>query len=129
MQRYLKRNTHLWRGLLGCVVAYALIINALLSGILGAEWAAQAAAGLIGEHCLTDARAAAPNPAPAGQPDDSTRCTFCTLASAPAVLPTERLSVGIVAYGAGAPAGASDRDLTPWLGHPGKLPRGPPQRA
>jgi hypothetical protein len=111
------------------VVAYALIINALLSGILGAEWAAQAAAGLIGEHCLTDARATIPDPAPAGQPDDSTHCAFCTLSSAPIVLPAEQLSVGIVAYGASAPAGASDRDLIPWPRHPGKLPRGPPRRS
>jgi hypothetical protein len=48
---------------MGCAVAYALIINALLSGLLGAEWVAQAAAGLVGEHCLTDARAAGLDPA------------------------------------------------------------------
>src|SRR5690349_8073265 len=58
MQRNQKRNKPLWRGLVGCVIAYALIINALLSGVLGAEWVARAAAGLVGEHCLTDARAA-----------------------------------------------------------------------
>jgi hypothetical protein len=129
MQGNPKRNTHLWRGLAGFIVAYALIINALLSGILGAEWVAQTAAGLVGEHCLTDSRAAAPDPAPAGQPDDSTHCAFCTLPSAPAMLPAEHPSVGIVAYGASALAGASDRDLIPWPCHPGKLPRGPPQRS
>jgi hypothetical protein len=129
MQGNPRRKTHLWRGLLGCVVAYALIINALMSGILGAEWVAQAAAGLVGEHCLTDSRAASPDPAPAGQPDDSTRCAFCILACAPAVLPAEHPSVGIVVYGADALADASDRDLTPLPCHPGKLPRGPPQRA
>jgi hypothetical protein len=53
MQRSPASNNPLWRGLIGCVVAYALIINAVLSGVLRAEWVAQAAAGLVGEHCLT----------------------------------------------------------------------------
>ena len=128
MQRNPKRNKPLWRGLIGCVVAYALIINAVLSGVLGAEWVAQAAAGLAGQHCLRDARMAAPDPAPAGQPDDSSHCAFCTLAVAPAVLPAEPASTTIVAYRAAAPAGASDHDPILWPGHPGKLPRGPPQR-
>jgi hypothetical protein len=101
----------------------------LLSGVVGAEWAAQAAAGLLGEHCLTDARAAAPDPAPAGQPDDSSHCAVCTLAAAPAVLPTEPSSTSIVRPRTSAPSAASDRDLPSWPGHPGKLPRGPPQRA
>jgi Protein of unknown function (DUF2946) len=129
MQRNPRRNQPLWRGLVGCVVAYALIINALLSGVLGAEWVAQAAAGLAGQHCLTDARLAAPDPAPAGQPDDSSHCAFCTLAAAPAVLPAAPPSARIVPPRASAPSGASDRDLILRPGHPGKLPRGPPQRA
>lgn len=129
MQRSPAREKPLWRGLVGCVVAYALIINALLSGVVGAEWVAQAAAGLIGEHCLTDARAAGPDPAPAGQPDDSTHCAFCTLATCPAVLPVAPSTVAIVLPRAGAPSGASDHDLIHWPGHPGKLPRGPPQAA
>ena len=94
MRRNLGSKKPLWRGLVGCVVAYTLIINALLSGVLGAEWVAQAAAGLVGEHCLTDARAAAPDPAPAGQPDDSTHCAFCTLAVGPAALPVRRPDIG-----------------------------------
>jgi hypothetical protein len=129
MQRTPKRNKSSWRGLVGCIVAYALIINAMLSGVVGAEWAAQAAAGLLGEHCLTDARAAAPDPAPAGQPDDSSHCAFCTLTAAPGVLPAEPPSARIVPPRPSAPSVASDRDLSLWLGHPGKLPRGPPQQA
>jgi hypothetical protein len=129
MQRNPKRNKSSWRGLVGCIVAYALIINAMLSGVVGAEWAAQAAAGLFGEHCRTDARAAAPDPAPAGQPDDSSHCAFCTLAAAPVVLPAEPPSARIIAPCASVRPGASDRDLAPWPGHPGKLPRGPPQRS
>jgi hypothetical protein len=129
MQGNPKRDKPLWRGLIGCVVAYALIINALLSGVLGAEWVARAAAGLVGEHCVTDARAATPDAAPAGQPDDSTHCAFCTLAAGPAVLPVEPPGATIVLPRAGAPSGASDRDLILSPGHPGKLPRGPPQRS
>jgi len=129
MQRNPASNNPLWRSLVGCVVAYALIINALLSGIVGAEWVAQAAAGLLGEHCLTDARAAAPDPAPAGQPDDSSHCAFCILAAAPAALPAEPPSASIISPRASAPFGASDCDLILWPGHPSKLPRGPPQRS
>jgi hypothetical protein len=129
VQRDPKRNQPLWRGLVGCVVAYALILNALLSGVLGAEWVAQAAAGLVGEHCLTDARAAAPDPTPSGQPDDSSHCAFCTLAAGPAVLPAEPRSMRIVAYTIDAPGSTSDRDVILRLAYPGKLPRGPPQRA
>src|SRR5262249_43923548 len=116
-------------GLVSCVVAYALIINALLSGVLGAEWVAQAAAGLVGEHCATDARAAAPDPAPAGQPDDSSHCAFCTLGAAPVVLPPEPPSARINPPRESAASVASDRDLVLWPGHPSKLPRGPPQRS
>jgi Protein of unknown function (DUF2946) len=135
MQRSSLRNNalwrgSLWRGVVGCVVAYALIINALLSGVIGAEWAALAAAGLVGEHCLTDARAAGPDPAPAGQSDDSSHCAFCTLAGGgSAVLPVAPTPAVIALLRAGAPSGASDRDLVHWPDHPGKLPRGPPQQA
>jgi hypothetical protein len=123
-------NNPLWRGLVGCVVAYALVINALLAGVVGAEWVAQAAAGLVGEHCLTDARAARPDPAPAGQPDDSSHCAFCTLAAGgPAVLPAASAALVIVPVRASAPSGANDHGVVDWAGHPGKLPRGPPQRA
>jgi Protein of unknown function (DUF2946) len=129
MQCKSTRNNRLWRGLVGCVIAYALIINALLAGIVGAEWVAQAAAGLVGEHCLTDARAAGPDPAPAGQPDDSSHCAFCTLAvGGPAVLPSSP-SAAVIAPRASALPGASDHDLVHGPGHPGKLPRGPPQQA
>ena len=129
MQRSSATNSSLWRALVGCAVAYALVINALLSGVLGAEWVAQAAAGLIGEHCLTDARAAGSDPAPAGQPDDSTHCALCTLAMGSAVLPVAPSAAFIVLPRAIAPTSASDDDLIHWQGHPGKLPRGPPQRA
>jgi hypothetical protein len=129
MQRNPTSKGAFWRGLVGCVVAYALVINALLSGVVGAEWAAQAAAGLLGEHCLTDAHAAAPDRAPAGQPDDSSHCAFCILALAPAVLPAEPPSARIVLARAGVPSGARDHDLTLWPGNYSKLPRGPPQQA
>jgi hypothetical protein len=128
MQRNFAGNS-LWRGVVGCAVAYALVINALLSGVLGAEWIAQAAAGLVGEHCLTDARAAGTDPAPAGQPDDSTHCALCTLAVGPAVLPIAPSTAFIVLRRDSTPSGVSDNDLIHWPGHPGKLPRGPPQRA
>jgi hypothetical protein len=127
MQRNPASNNPLWRSLVGCLVAYALIINALLSGVVGAEWVAQAAAGLLGEHCPTDARAAAP--APAGQADDSSHCAFCTLAAPPVVLPADPPSARIILPCAGAPSAASDGGLILWPGHPGQLPRGPPQRS
>src|SRR5258708_2002449 len=87
MQRNPASNNTLWRSLVGCLVAYALIINALLSGVVGAEWAAQAAAGLLGERCPTDARAAAPDPAPAGPAAHSPHSGFFTPAAPPPVLP------------------------------------------
>ena len=127
MRRNPASNNPLWRSLVGCLVAYALIINALLSGVVGAEWAAQAVAGLLGEHCPTDARTAPP--APAGQADDSSHCAFCTLAAPPVVLPAESASARIILPRASAPLWASDRDLILWPGHPGQLPRGPPQRS
>src|SRR5215470_18213964 len=104
MQRNRASHNPLWRSLVGCLVAYALIINALLSGVVGAEWAAQAAAGLLGEHCPTDARAARPDPAPAGQADDSSHCAFCTLAAPPVVLPADPPSARILLPRAGAPS-------------------------
>lgn len=123
----LLRRGALWRGAVGCVVAYALVIMALLSGVLQAEWFAQAAAGLVGEHCLTDARAAGVDPAaPAGRPDAAAHCVLCTLAAGPAVLPAAPAAAFIVLLRPNAPANGNDRDLTHWRGHPGKLPRGPP---
>src|SRR5215467_11276050 len=116
MQRNPTSGKSLWRGLVGCLVAYALIINALLSGVVGAEWVAQAAAGLLGEHCLTDARAAAPDPAPAGQPDDSSHCASCTLAAAPVVLPVEPSWARIIRPPMSAPCATSDHDLILWPG-------------
>jgi hypothetical protein len=127
MQRNSAGNNRFLRGLIGCVVAYALVITALLSGVLQAEWFAQAAGGLVGEHCLTDARTAGVDPAaPAGRPDAATHCALCTLATGPAVLPAAYAAAFIVLPQASAPAGWNDRDLTHWRGHPGKLPRGPP---
>ena len=130
MQRTSASGNPLWRGLVGCAVAYALIINALLSGLLGAEWVAQAAAGLVGERCQTDARAAGFDPAPAGQPDDSSHCAFCKLADGgPAMLPVAPAATAIIWLPARVPSGVGDHDFVYWLGHPAKLPRGPPQRA
>jgi DUF2946 family protein len=131
MQRNRGSKKPLWRGLVGCVVAYALVLNALLSGFLGAEWAAKAAAGLLDQHCLTETGIA---PAPSDQtpvehPDDSSHCAFCTVAVAPAVLPADLASATIVQHHAGAPAGVSDRDRPYLPGYPSRLPRGPPQRS
>jgi hypothetical protein len=124
------RRSAMWRSVVGCIVAYALVITALLSGALQAEWFAQAAAGLVGERCLTDARTAGVDPAaPAGQPDDSTHCALCTLAAGPAVVPAEPSVAFVVLPRAGAPGGGSDHGLIYSPGHPGKLPRGPPQAA
>jgi hypothetical protein len=117
----------MWRGAVGCAAAYAVVIAALLSGVLQAEWVAQAAAGLVGEHCAADARAAGVDPAaPVGQPHESSHCALCTLAAGPALLPAAPSFAFIVPPRAGAPAGGSDRDLIYSSGHPGKLPRGPP---
>jgi hypothetical protein len=124
------KRSAVWRGVVGCVVAYALVITALLSGVIQSEWVAQAAAGLVGEHCATDARSAGTDPAaPAGQPHDSLHCALCTLAAGPAVLPVAPSASAIVLPRAGAPAGGRDRDLNRSFGHPGKLPRGPPPAA
>jgi hypothetical protein len=121
------RRRAVWRGLVGCVVAYALVITALLSAVIQSEWVAQAAAGLVGEHCATDARAAGMDPAgPAGQPHESSHCALCTLAAGPVVLPVSPSARAVVLPGAGAPAAGSDRELIHSLGHPSKLPRGPP---
>jgi len=119
-----------WRGVVGCAVAYALVITALLSAALQAEWVAQVAAGLVGERCLTDARAAGVDPAaPAGRPDDGSHCALCTPMTAPAVLPVAPAAAFTAAARAAAPSGGGDRDPTHWRGHPGALPRGPPPPA
>ena len=125
------RNTHLlWRGLVGCVVAYALVINAILAGVLGAEAVAGAAAGLVAPHCQTDAQAAPPrSDEPPAEHSDPSHCAFCPVAAPPAVLPDALATATIVPHPAGAPAGMSDRDRPYAPGHPGKLPRGPPQRS
>jgi hypothetical protein len=128
-QLSLKRHV-LWRCAVSLVVAYALVITALLSSVLQAEWAAQVAAGLVGEHCITDARAAGTDPAaPPGQPNDSFHCGLCNLAAGPAVLPLEPAVEFIALLPASAPAIGSDQNLPLWRGHPGKLPRGPPHGA
>jgi hypothetical protein len=120
----------LWRGVVGCAVAYALVITALLSSFMQTEWTALAAAGLVGEHCAADARAAGLDPsAPAEQPHDMSHCALCTLATGPAVLPVAPVLAFIVLPRATALAGDSDRDLVHWLGHPARLPRGPPHTA
>jgi uncharacterized membrane protein len=117
----------LWRGVVACAVAYALVISAALSAFLQAEFAAQAAAGLVGERCHADARAAGVDPDTLpGQPDSSFHCAICTLAAGPALLPLALLSSLIAPPRDGAPTGVSDRDLAWQPGHPGKLPRGPP---
>ena len=87
------RRSAVWRSVVRCIVAYALVIGALLSGVLQAEWFTQVAAGLVGERCMTDARAAgvldpAAPAAPAGQPDDSLHCGLCTLTAGSSVKPT-----------------------------------------
>jgi hypothetical protein len=121
------RRSAVWRSVVSCVVAYALVITALLSAVIQSEWVAQAAAGLVGEHCATDARAAGMDPAaPAGQPHESSHCALCTLAAGPAVLPAPPSATAPVVSGGGAPAGESDRELIHSPGHPSKLPRGPP---
>jgi hypothetical protein len=131
MRRSSGSKKPLWRGLVDCVIAYALVLNAVLSGVLGAEWAAKATAGLLDQHCLTDTGVApaSSDEAPAGHPDDSSHCALCTVAVATAVLPVDPSSATIVQYRAGAPAGASDRDRPYLPAYPSRLPRGPPQRS
>ncbi len=124
------RRGVMWRGVVGCVVAYALVITALLSGELQAEWVAQAAAGLVGKRCATDARAAGMDPAaPAGEPHGPRHCALGTLAADPVVLPVALSSAAIVPLRTGAPSSGSDRDLIHSPGHPAKFPRGPPPAA
>src|SRR5258708_26528305 len=101
-----------WRGLIGCIVAYALVLSALLSGILGAERTASAAAGLLTENCLTDSRGA-PAPSdrmPAGHPEGLLHCVLCTPAASPAVLPADVASAAIPQPRAGVPASMCDRN-------------------
>jgi len=126
MQRNGSATHLLLRGLTGCIVAYTLVINALLSGIVGAEWIAKVAAGLVAEHCLTDAKAAGSDQAPAEHSDDSSHCVFCT-AAAPAVLPADLTAALIIRHRAAAPAGMSDQDQPYAPGYPSRLPRGPPR--
>lgn len=128
MQRNLTNNNPLWRGLVGCAVAYALIINALLAGVVGAQWAAQASSGLTAEHCLTTARADERPSAP--QPGDCARCELCILTmSAPAVLPQAPCALAFTFARERAPHGLSERAGVDEPDHPGKLPRGPPRQA
>jgi hypothetical protein len=119
-----------WRGLIGCIVAYALVINALLTGIVGAEWTASAAAGLFTENCLTDGRdvSAPSDRMPAGH-SEGLHCVLCTPAASPAVLPAELSSAAILQAPAGAPPSMGDRTRSYLPGDLGKLPRGPPQQA
>src|SRR5215831_5518350 len=112
MQRNPGTNKRVWRGLVGCVIAYALVLNALLSGVVDAEWAANAAAGLLEQHCLTES----------GVTPESSDQT-------PADLPADPPSASIVQYPAGRPVGVSDRDPPSLPGYASKLPRGPPQRS
>jgi hypothetical protein len=121
------RRGAVWRGVVGCVVAYALVMTALLSAVLQAEWAAQVAAGLVGEHCVTDARAAGVDPAaPAHQADECFHCALCTPTTGSAVLPVLPAIAFTMLARTSAPSGVSDRDLIHGRCHPGKLPRGPP---
>jgi hypothetical protein len=131
MRRNSGSNRRLWRGLVGCVLAYALVLNALLSGVLGAEWAAQAAAGLLDQHCLTDTVAASDSSdqAPVQHPGDQSHCAFCTLAATPAVLPSAASSATIVQYRAAVSVDVSDHDRPYLRCYTSRLPRGPPQRA
>ena len=127
MQRNGSTIHPLLRGLTSGIVAYTLVINALLSGIVGAEWVAKVAAGLVAEHCLTDAKAAGSNRAPAEHSDDSSHCVFCTAAAAPAVLPADLTAALIIRHRAAAPASMSDQGQPDAPGYPSKLPRGPPR--
>jgi hypothetical protein len=126
LRRSAMTRSALWRGVVGCVVAYALVVSAVLSSFLQAEFVAQAAAGLVGERCHSDARAAGADPsAPAGQPD-TVHCALCTLAGGPALLPVALLSALVAPPRDSAPAASSDPDLTWRPDYPGMLPRGPP---
>jgi hypothetical protein len=131
MQRTDKFIQCSWRGLIGCIVAYALVINALLTGIVGAEWTASAAAGLLTENCLTDSRDA-PAPSdrmPAGHSEGMLHCVLCTPAASPAVLPADLSSAAVLQPCAGVPASMDERTRCYLPGDLGKLPRGPPQQA
>lgn len=126
-RRSVVTRSPLWRGVVGVIAAYSLVITAVLSGFILAEWDSLAAVGLVGEHCATDARAAGMDPAaPAGQPHDMSRCALCTLAAGSGVLPVAPVFALAMLPRTGAPESGSDRDFLCRPGHPGKLPRGPP---
>jgi len=112
-----------WRSVVGCVVAYALVITALLSSVLQAEWGAQAA--LAGAHCMTGGADTGPT-APDGQPGDGSHCPLCTLAAGPAVLPVEPGIAGNVVAVADLLVSRGGFERIPGRGHPARLPRGPP---
>jgi len=114
-----------WRGVVGCVVAYALVITALLSSVLQAEWGQ---AALAGAHCMS-AGADTGSSAPPGQPDDGSHCPLCTLAAGPAVLPVAPGIAWSTAPVAGAPLARRAFERIPGRGHPARLPRGPPAPA
>lgn len=114
-----------WRGAVACVVAYALVITALLSSVLQANLAAQAAAGLGSPHCITGGAGFDPA-APAGQPDDGSHCPLCTLAAGPAVLPAAPAVAWSVSPVEAAVPPRRDDEPAPTRGHPARLPRGPP---
>lgn len=118
------RRGAVWRGVVGCALAYVLVITALLSALLQAESMTQAAAGVAAPHCLSDG--SGPAPADPGQSDDGSHCPLCTLACGPAVLPTALGMAWSTAPVAGAPLAGREFPPIPRRSHSAPLPRGPP---
>jgi len=116
-----------WRGVVGCVVAYALVITALLTSVLQAEWEGQAE--LAGAHCMTGGADTGPTAPDGGQPGDGSHCPLCTLAAGPAVLPVEPGIAGNVVAVADPLVSRGGFEWVPGRGHPARLPRGPPVSA
>jgi hypothetical protein len=96
----LRRRSGRWRPVLALVAAYALVLQMLLLGAVGATQAAHAAGGTVADTiiCLTHEGLA--TPAPSDAPDEhsgcATHCVLCAGGLHAAALPPLGASLGLV---------------------------------
>lgn len=129
------RGGRLWRPVIAIVAAYALIIQSLLIGILGASIAARAAGGdsLPGfELCLSHGADTANSPAdaPERHSDCTAHCLLCVAGGLKVALAPASVSLGPV-HGAAVAIRWEARDwqTLPAFHDPVARPRGPPLAA